>query len=73
MGAKILRYLILTVFVFSCSSPHRNLSDGEDQNRIPAAYERRMNLEDNDAVDSQEKRREEEERIRITDPPLFGD
>lgn len=66
-------YLILTVLLIACSSPHRNLSDGEDQNRIPAQYERRMNDEDNDAVDTQEKRRQEEERIRVTDPPLFGD
>lgn len=68
-----MKYLILTVLIFSCSSPHRNLSDGEDQNRIPAEYERRMNYEDNGAVESQEKRRQEEERIRANDPPLFGD
>ncbi len=68
-----MQYLILTVLFVACSSPHRNLTDLEDQNRIPSQYERRMNLEDNGAVDSQEKRKVEEERIRATDPPLFGD
>lgn len=68
-----MRYLILTVLYLSCSAPHRNLTDGEDKNRIPADNERRMHYEDNEAVDITEKRQQEEERIRVTDPPLFGD
>lgn len=69
-----MRFLIISViFLTSCSSPHRNLSDGEDQNRIPARLEERQTGAEEGAVESQELREEPEERIRAVDPPLFGD